>query len=335
MTRAKKPTMKAVTYTEYGPPEVLRLQEVPKPTPLANEILIKVMATEATKSDCELRSFKFPVKWFWLPLRIALGVRRPKRQILGAYFAGTVEAVGAEVSAFNEGDEVFGSTQTRFGAYGEYICLPESYTIVKKPENMSFVQAAAVPLGGLNALHFMNRANIQPGEKVLINGAGGSIGTFGLQIAKSKGAEVTTVDSATKETMLRANGADHFVDYQKQTIGQLDQTFDVVLDMVAQSSYSAVVKALRPNGRYLMANPRLKDMLRAVWTSAFSDKKVIFAFAGEKPEELQQLKTMIEAGSIYAVVDQVFPFAEAATAHHRVEAEQRLGIVVLSDSPSE
>ena len=196
--------MKAVVYTKYGSPDVLQLKDVEKPSPKNDEVLIKVCAAEVTKADCELRSFKFAVKWFWLPLRLAMGLITPRRPILGGYFSGEVESVGKDVSRLKKGNQVFGSTQLRMGAYGEYVCLPESYTIVQKPPNISFEEAAAVPLGGLNALHFMRKANIRNGEKVLINGAGGSIGTFAVQIAKSMGAEVTAVDSTIKEEMLLA-----------------------------------------------------------------------------------------------------------------------------------
>jgi NADPH:quinone reductase-like Zn-dependent oxidoreductase len=277
-----------------------------------------------------MRSFNFAVKWFWLPLRIALGVTKPKKQILGGYFAGVIEAVGKDVSRFRPGDPVFGATRLRFGAYGEYACLPASYTIVPKPQNMSFAEAAAVPLGGLNALHFMRKANIRPGEKVLINGAGASIGTFALQIAKAMGAEVTAVDSGIKEEMLRRIGADHFFDYAKEDFTRSGQTWDVIFNMVARSSYSRCVDLLNPGGRYLMGNPRLSDMLRSVVTSLFTDKMATFAFAGETEEELLALKEMIEAGKIKAVVDKIYPPEQAPAAHRRVEAEQRLGIVVIS-----
>jgi NADPH:quinone reductase-like Zn-dependent oxidoreductase len=295
--------MRAIIYTEYGPPEVLQLQEVAKPTPKDNEILIKVMAAEVTKSDCEMRSFNFPVKWFWLPLRIAFGLFKPKRPILGGYFAGEVEGVGKEVTRFKVGDQIFGSTALNFGAYGEYVCLPEKRTLVPKPNNASFVEAAAVPLGGFNALHYMRRANIREGEKVLINGAGGSIGVYGLQIAKSMGAEVTAVDSGIKEDMLMGIGADHFIDYAKEDFTKSGETYDVIFDMVAGNSYSGCVSALNPNGRYLMANPQMIDMLSSVITPMFTGKQVIFAFAGEKEEELTALKDMIEAGQLKPVVD--------------------------------
>lgn len=270
------------------------------------------------------------MKWFWLPLRIAIGIRKPRRHILGGYFSGIVESVGEAVTGFKEGDAVFGTTGLQMGAYGKYVSLPAGTTIVPKPTNMSFEEAAAVPLGGLNALHYLRRAKIQNGEKVLVNGAGGSIGSFGVQIAKAMGAEVTAVDSPIKEEMLRRIGADHFVDYTTEDFTKSGQSYDVIFDMVANSSYSGCVGALKANGRYLMANPRLSDMLRSVVTPWFTNKTVLFAFAGEKEEELLALKQMIESGEISSTVDRVFPPEEAAEAHRRVEAEQRLGSVVIS-----
>ncbi|MCH7513071.1 MAG: NAD(P)-dependent alcohol dehydrogenase [Bacteroidetes bacterium] len=322
--------MKVIVYEKYGSPDVLQVKEVEKPVPKDDEILIKVHAAEVTKADCEMRSFTFQVKWFWLPLRIALGLFKPKKQVLGGYFAGEVESVGKDVSKFEIGDQVFGTTRLRMGAHGEYVCLPASYTIVAKPNNLSFEEAAAVPLGGLNALHFMRKANIQHGEKVLVNGAGGSIGTYGVQIANAMGAEVTAVDSSIKEEMLRRIGADHFVDYTKEVFTKSGQTYDVIFSMVAKSSYSECIKALNPGGRYLMANPRISDMLRTILTSMFTDKKSIFIFAGEKEEELLALKDMIEEGKIKPVVDKIYSFEQAAEAHRRVETEQRLGCVVIA-----
>jgi NADPH:quinone reductase-like Zn-dependent oxidoreductase len=322
--------MKAIVYTKYGSPDVLQVKEVDKPKPKDDEVLIKVHAAEVTKADCEMRSFNFQVKWFWLPLRIAMGLTKPKKQILGVYFAGEVDSVGKDVSKFKTGDQIFGATRLRLGAYGEYVCLPASYTLVPKPNNMSFEEAAAVPLGGLNALHFLRKANIRKGEEVLVNGAGGSIGTFGVQVAKAMGAEVTAVDSTIKEELLRRIGADHFIDYTKEDFTSSGQTYDVIFDMVANSSYSGCVNALNPKGRYLMANPRISDMTRSVLTSIFTDKTAIFIFAGEKEEELLALKEMIEEGKIKPIVDKIYPLEQAAEAHLRVETEQRLGPIVIS-----
>ena len=208
--------MKAITYARYGPPEVLQLADLSTPAPKDDEVLIRVRAAEATRSDCEMRSFRFSVRWFWLPLRLALGVRRPRRQILGAYFAGEVARVGRDVADFKVGDQVFGTSGRRMGAYGEFIVVPARATIVEKPRNMSFTDAAAVPMGGLNALHFMRLARIHPGDDVLILAAGGSIGAHAVQIAKAMGAEVTGVDHGTKAEFLRRLGADHVVDYRTE-----------------------------------------------------------------------------------------------------------------------
>ncbi len=322
--------MKAITYSSYGPPDVLRLEDVARPVPKDDEVLIRVRAAEATKSDCEMRSFKYSVKWFWLPLRIALGVRKPKQPILGGYFSGEVESVGKDVTGFSVGDPVFGAARLRLGAYGEYIALPANYTIVPKPNNMSFAEAAAVPLGGLNALHFMRRARIRTGEKVLINGAGGSIGAHAVQIARSMGAEVTAVDSAIKEDLLRRIGADHFIDYTKETFSASGQTYDVIFDMVPGSSYTLCINALNPNGRYLSGNPSLSVMVRSVFTTRFTDKTAIFAFARESKSELSALKEMIEDGRVVSILDRVYPMAQAAEAHQRVETEQRAGAIVIS-----
>ena len=287
-------------------------------------------AAEATKSDCEMRSFRFAVSWFWLPVRIALGIKKPRRQILGGYFAGQIEAVGKDVTGFSPGDEVFGAAGLKFGAYGEYVALPADSPIVSKPVNMSFVDAAAVPLGGLNALHFMQLAKIQAGETVLINGAGASIGTHAVQIAKSMGAKVTAVDSAIKEDMLRRLGADHFIDFSKESFAETGQTYDVIFDMVAGNSFSASINALNANGRYLTANPRFSVMIRSLFTKRLSGKTASFAFAPESKEALLTLKQMIEDGKIKSIVDKVYPMEQAADAHHRVETEQRLGAVVIA-----
>ena len=325
--------MRAIVYTRYGPPEVLTLREVERPTPRGGEVLIRVRAAEATKADCELRSFRFPVKWFAFPLRLALGVRRPRRQILGGYFAGEIAALGEGVETFAVGDAVYGAAGLRMGAYAEYVSLPESCPITAMPANLSFEEAATVPLGGLNAIHFMRRARIRPGNAVLINGAGGSIGLLALQIAKSMGAEVTAVDAPHKERMVVELGADRFIDYTKTRFSDSGETWDVVFDMVASSSYSDGVGVLRPGGRYLMGNPRFSDMIRSTLTTRFTDKTSIFAFADETKAALVDLKKMIEDGRIQPVVDRVLPMEQVADAHRLVESERRVGGVVIAIGP--
>ena len=322
--------MRAITYSNYGPPEVLQLKDVAKPVPKSDEVLIRVRAVEVTKTDIEMRRFKFSVKWFWLPLRIALGLRKPRRQILGGYFSGVVESFGEDVTEFAMGDAVFCSAGLRMGAYGEFVTLPASSTIVVKPDNMSFAEAAAVPLGGLNALHFMRLAKLKPGEKVLINGAGGSIGVHAVQIAKAMGAEVTAIDTAIKEPLVIRMGADRFIDYKKEDFSATGQKYDVILDMVPGSSYSACINALNPNGRYFAGNPRLSFMLRSVFTNLSGTKRVSFAFAKESIAELRELKELIENGKIRSIVDKIYPMEQAAEAHRRVESEQRLGAIVIA-----
>lgn len=322
--------MKAVVCGSYGPPEVLHVKEVPAPEPGPDEVRIEVAAAEATKADCEMRSFRPPVYWYWVPLRLVFGITRPPRPILGAYFSGTVDALGKHVRGLSVGDEVFGSAGLHMGAYGRYVCLPAKSTIVPKPHNMSFEEAAAVPLGGLNALHFMRLANVRPGDHVLVNGAGGSIGAFGVQIAKAMGAEVTGVDAPHKHTMVSELGADHFIDYTQEDFTRGGPVYDVIFDMVVRSSYRGCIQALKPGGRYLIGNPRLSDMVRSKLTNRSGAKRVSFAFAKETREELNALKDMIERGEIRVALDRIVTPEQAPEAHRRVETEARSGAVVIS-----
>jgi NADPH:quinone reductase-like Zn-dependent oxidoreductase len=324
--------MKAICYSRYGPPGVLRLEQIADPVPRDGEVLIRVRAAEATKADCEMRAFRFAVKWFWLPLRLAIGVFRPRRRILGGYFAGEVAALGPGATGFSVGDAVFGSAGLHMGAYGQYVALPSSSAIAPMPRSMTFAEAAAVPLGGLNALHFMRLARIAPGEAVLVNGAGGSIGAHAVQIAKAMGAEVTGVDHGAKEALVRRMGADHFVDYTRDDFTAIGRTFDVVFDMIPSSSYAGCIRVLRPRGRYLSGNPTLSVMARAVLTTRFTDKTARFAFAGESRADLDTLRSMVESGQIGSIVDRVLPMDQAADAHRLVESEQRLGAIVIDMS---
>jgi len=322
--------VQAVVYRRYGPPEVLALTNVARPEPGPKDLEIRVHAVEATKADCEMRSFRFAVSWFTWPLRLVFGVRRPRRQILGSYFAGVVERVGERVQGFEPGDAVFGAARLKLGAYAEYLVLPASYTIVAKPSNMSFAEAAAVPLGGLNALHFMRLATIRPGETVLINGAGGSIGLHAVQIAKAYGAAVTCVDKASKRDVLMRLGADEFIDYEREDFRSTGRRWDVLFDMVPGSPYASNIRSLNRGGRYLSGNPRLMVLIRCMLTNAFTSKFATAAFAGETRNELDTLRQMIERGEIRPIVDRIIPLAQAADAHRIVEAEDRLGAIVLS-----
>ncbi|ANM31444.1 NADPH:quinone oxidoreductase [Acidobacteria bacterium Mor1] len=321
--------MQAVIYRRYGGPEVLELSERPRPVPADDEVLIRVHAAEVTKGDCELRAFRFPVTWFWLPLRLVIGVFRPRRPVLGGYLTGEVVETGEKVDRFSVGDEVYGSCGLRLGAHAEYAVLPQSATLARKPRNMSYAETAGVPLGGLNALHFMRKAEIQAGDAVLVNGAGGSIGAHVVQIARSMGARVTAVDNPRKEQMLRELGVERFIDYTRESFSARPERYDVVFSVVAGASYGECLGVLRPGGRYVLANPRLRDMLRASLTRAPEGKQAIFAFAGETVDELNDLREMIEAGKIVPIVDRVLPLPRIAEAHRLVEAEDRAGAIVV------
>ncbi len=325
--------MKAIVWTKYGPPDVLQLKEVDKPTPKDDEVLIKIYAATVTAGDCELRRSKFN-SWYWLFARILIGLRKPKRiTILGQELAGEIEAVGKEVKLFKKGDQVFATTGFRFGAYAEYVCLPSRYAIAIKPVNMSYEEAATVPVGGLNALFFLTKANIeniQTGQKVLINGAGGSIGTIAVQLAKSFGAEVTAVDSTKKLDMLRSIGADQVIDYTQEDFTKSGETYDVIFDLVNKSSFSGGIRSLKKKGIYILANHGLSRKLRGRWTSWTSSKKVITKLASDRTENLIYLKELIEAGKIKAVIDRRYPLEQTAEAHRYVETGQKTGNVVIT-----
>src|SRR2546427_4421024 len=267
------------------PPEVLQLRDVEKPTPKANEVLIKVHAATVTKGDCELRSLNLPLLWKFV-LRVGFGIRAPRKKILGQELAGEIEAVGNDVTLFKKGDQVFANTGLHLGAYAEYDCLPEKGLIATKPANMSYEEAAAVPVGGLHALQYLRKANIQRGQKVLINGAGGSIGTVAVQLAKYYGAEVTGVDSTGKLDMLRSIGADHVIDFTREDFTKNREKYDVVFDTVGKSSYTATVRSLKENGFYLLGNPGLSQMIRAPWTSRKGSRRVVGRMEPYRTEDL-------------------------------------------------
>lgn len=325
--------MKAIVWTKYGPPEVLQLRDVAKPVPKETEVLIRILATTVTAGDCEMRSLKFPA-WMSLPIRIYAGITKPQRvTILGQEFAGEIESVGREVKLFKEGDKVVATTGFGFGAYAEYKCLPEEPkmgVLASKPVNMTYEEAAAIPTGGLEALHFLRKGNIQSGQKVLIIGAGGSIGTWAVQLARYYGAEVTGVDSTGKLDMLRSIGADHVIDYTQEDFTKSAETYDVIFDVMGKSSFSGSVRALNHNGRYLLGNAGLTQVVRGRWTSMRSSKKVIIGAANQKVEDLLYLKELIEAGKIKPVIDSCYPLEQMAEAHRYVETGQKKGNVVIT-----
>ncbi len=321
--------MKAIVWTKYGPPEVLQLQEVAKPAPRDKEVLIRIYATTVTAADCELRRLKIPFA-FRLPIRIWRGFRK---QILGQELAGEIEAIGKEVTRFRKGDQVFGWSGLSLGAYAEYKCLPEGGVLAIKPSNMTYEEAAALPVGGLEAVYFMRRGNIQNRDKVLILGAGGSIGTFAVQLAKYFGAVVTAVDSAGKLDMLRSIGADCVIDYTREDFTQSGETYDVIFDVVGKSSFSRSMRSLSPRGRYLLGNPRLSHRLRGRWASLTGGQKVIpwaGRSASDYAEDIVFLKGLIEAGKIKSVIDRRYPLEQIVEAHRYVDTGQKMGHVVIT-----
>jgi len=324
--------MKAIACTGYGPPEVLQLKEVERPIPKDNEVLIRIHATTVTAADCEIRRFDFP-GWVWLPLRMWFGFTRPRRPVLGQELAGDIESVGKDVRSFTRGDRVFASTGVGLGAHAEYICLreqPEGGALATMPANMSYEEAAAVPYGGREALQFLRIGNVQTGQKLLINGAGGSFGTFAVQLAKVFGVDVTAVDTTAKLDMLRSLGADHVVDYTQQDFTESGDTYDVIFDVVGKSPFARSVRALRPNGRYLLANPRLSQLVRGLWTSWTSNKKVIFGAASGTNEDLALLGELIEAGKVRSVIDRRYPLEQMAEAHRYAETGRKMGNLVIT-----
>lgn len=327
--------MKAIVYKKYGPPEVLQLDEVEKPIPSDYEVLIRIHAATVTAGDCELRSFRFPW-WFWLPFRIYMGFLRPSRaNILGQEMAGEVEAIGKKVTRFKIGDHVFAPTGIKFSAHAEYICLPEeqhgmSGALAIKPISMSFEEAAAVPTGGLNALHYIRRANIQKGDKVLICGASGNIGTFAVQLAKVFGAEVTGVCGTRNMDMVRSIGADKVIDYSREDFSKSGEKYDVIFDTAGKCSYSACVRSLNKNGRLLLANPKFTQMVRSTWTPLLSGKKVLFAFANYRTADLNFLTELIEAGKLKTVIDKRYPLEQTAEAHRYVDSGQKRGNIIIT-----
>ena len=332
--------MKAVVWTKYGPPEALLIQEVETPTPSENEVLIKVHATTASTADTELRRLKLPLL-FAIPLRLYLGFLKPTRKtILGSEFSGEIVSVGREVTRYKPGDQVYGYTGLGLGAYAEYLCLSEKPSALasvmgKKPVNVTYEEAAALPFGGLEALHSLRQAKIQRGQKVLIVGAGGSIGTYAVQLARHYGAEVTGVDSSGKLEMLRSIGVDHVIDYTKEDFTKNGQTYDVILDTIGKSPFPRSLRSLREHGAYLNANPGLFSGIWMRWISKNSSKRVITWTAGYTVENLFTLKELVEAGTIKPVIDRRYPLEQIAEAHRYVDSGHKKGNVVITMENSE
>ena len=324
--------MKAIVCTKYGPPDVLRLKEVEKPTPKDNEILVKVYAATVTAGDCQLRSCTASARFLALLFGMNLGLRKPKVNILGSEFAGEIEAVGKDVKLFKEGDQVFGyPPKMSFGANAEYLCMPEDGTVAIKPTNMTHEEAAGVPYGALTALFFLRKGNIQSGQEVLIFGASGGVGNYAVQLAKYFGAEVTGVCSSTKLELVKSLGADKVIDYTQEDFTKSGQTYDIIFDTVGKSSVSGCKRSPKKKGLYLFTKFGLPKLVQILWLSMTSSKKVIFGLLlKERAEDLIFLKELIEAGKIKSVIDRRYPLEQIAEAHRYVEKGHKKGNVVIT-----
>jgi NADPH:quinone reductase-like Zn-dependent oxidoreductase len=319
--------MKAAVYTRYGPPEVLQLKEVPRPSPKDNEILIKVHVTTVNRTDCGFRKPEYP-----LIIRPINGLFMPKRTILGNEFAGEIEAVGKDVKSFRRGDQVFGLTGDRFGAHAEYVCLHEEASVVPKPSNMSYEQAAAVCDGAMLALSCLKKVNIQRGQEILIYGASGSIGTAAVQLARYFGADVTAVCNTKNVEIVKLLGADRVIDYTKDDFRKNGQTYDVILDAVGKLLFLGCKSSLKQGGVFLETDLGFlwQNVLLALMTAKFVSKKLVFAVPKEARESVLFVKGLIEAGKYKAVIDRRYPLERIVEATKYVETGQKTGNVVMT-----
>jgi NADPH:quinone reductase-like Zn-dependent oxidoreductase len=322
--------MKAIVYTHYGPPDVLQIKEVEKPTPKDNEVLIRIYATTVTATECTFRKGE--------PLfsRLFTGLMRPRNTRLGEELAGEIESAGTDVKKFKKGDQVFGSAGPGFGAYAEYICLSEDGLLATKPANTTYEEAACNCVGILTALPFLrDKGKIQSGQKVLIYGASGSVGTAAVQLAKYFGAEVTGVCSTTNLEMVKSLGADKVIDYTTEDFTKTGQTYDIVFDTVGKTSFSRCKSSLRQKGIYLQAGIVLAIFPQVLWTSMIGGKKAMIAATGLRPvrertKDLIFLKELIEAGKIKPVIDRLYPFGQIVEAHRYVDKGHKKGNVVIT-----
>lgn len=330
--------MKAVVFTEYGGPDVLHLEEIPKPTPGDNEILVRVRATPINYGDLTARNFanlttdefNMPALLFF-PARIAFGWSKPRRTILGSELAGEVEAVGAAVTKFQPGDQVFAYLGMNMGACAEYLCIPETGLVAIKPANLTYAEASTVPYGAIMASSLLRKAHLQPGQKVLVVGASGGIGSMAVQLAKHLGAEVTGICGTSRLDFVRSLGADKVVDYTQEEFTRNGETYDLIFDVLGKGSFSRLRQSLSPNGVYLMAGFKAGAIFQALWTTLTrSSQRVVCVLAEENVRDLVAVKELAETGQITATIDRSFPLEQTAEAHRYVEAGARRGPVVVT-----
>lgn len=316
--------MKAITYTHYGSPDVLQLKEVAKPSPKDNEVLVRIKATAVNSGDIRLRKADpFAVRFFF-------GLLKPKVNILGSVFSGEVESAGRLVKRFKVGDNVFGHTDIRFGAYAEYICIPESGSLSLKPDNISHNEAAAIPFGGVTALHFLKKAKLQPNQKVLVVGASGAVGSAAVQLAKSYGAMVTGVCSTSNVDLVKSIGADKVIDYTKEDFTRNNNVYDLIFDAVNTVSVPRSLKSLTQNGTMILSAAGMTEMLQGLWISLTTKRKVMTGVISHSTEDIEFLKALIEKGMYKPVVDRIYTLAQIVEAHAYVEKGHKRGNIVIS-----
>lgn len=320
--------MKAIVYERYGPPDVLQLKDIEKPTPKDNEVLIKIYATTVTSGDWRVRSLNVPAG-FGLIMRLVFGISKPRQPVLGTELAGVVESTGKAARKFKIGDQVFAFNDTSMGCHAEYKCMPEDGMVSFKPARLSFDEAAALSFGGTTALDFLRRGKLQRGEKILINGASGGVGTAVVQLAKYLGADVTGVCSTANQDLVASLGADHVIDYTKEDFTNNGKTYDVIVDTVGNAPFSRIKNALTNDGRLLMVLAGLPDMLQIPWVSITSRKKIIAGPATVRLEDLDLLAELAQAGQFRPVMDRRYPFEQFVEAHRYVDTRRKKGNVSL------
>jgi len=336
-------TMKAIVYTEFGPPDVLRLREVAKPVPGNHDVLVRVQAATVGFGDTLVRNFaavsprKFHMPWlFWLIGRLNFGFWKPRIHILGNEFAGGVEAVGKRVTRFKKGDQIFGYRGPRMGAYAEYLCVSETGMVTAKPSNMSYEQAAACPYGAVMALGLLRKLRLRTGQAVLVVGASGGIGPAVVRLAKFHfGANVTGVCGVARLEYVRSMGADAVIDYNREDFADRPETYDLVIDILGKSSYARCLRVLRPRAHLVYVSFKAKQLLQMLRTSVSVRRKVICALVAERQEDLILVRELMEAGKIRPVVDRTFPLEQVAEAHRYAEGGAKMGSVVISLAPAE
>ena len=329
--------MKAIVYTQYGEPDVLSMKEVEKPYPKGNEVLIRIRAVSVNYGDLIARNFKnisakefnMPLL-FWILARFGFGLKEPKIKILGNTFSGEIESIGKDVRKFREGEQVFGYTGEKMGTYAGYLCIPENGIIAVKSSNMTFEEASCIPYGTIMALSLLKKANIEHGQKVLIIGASGGIGSAAVQLAKHHyGAIVTGVCSTTSIEYVKSLGADKVIDYKKEDFTKSEETYNLIFDILGKVSFSAYKPLLKHNGICLFASFKTKKIIQMLWTSTVGGKKVVCALAIPKTEDLLFIKRLAEEGKLKAVIDKCFPLEQTAEAHKYMESGNRRGNVII------